>query len=57
MQNRAELVKRLKAGKLTASDVKQIEKLIAVAEKDQGGQTVGGRPIIARLPHGMDIVK
>lgn len=57
MPNRAELVQRLKAGKLTASDIKQIEKLLAVAEKDQAGKTIGGRPVIARLPHGMDIVK
>jgi hypothetical protein len=57
MYKPAELIQRLKSGKLTPNDIKRIEKVLAEAEKDQAGKTIGGRPIVARLPHGMDIVK
>lgn len=51
-----QLKKRLKANKLTADDIRKLEELVARAETDEAG-TVGGRRIVARLPHGMDVVK
>ena len=47
---------RLKAGKLTDDDVKMLDELLLHAEQSALG-TVGGRPIIARLPGGLDLIK
>lgn len=53
---------RLREGKLTDDDVRTLEDLLTQAEeatrlKDSASETIGERKIIARLPHGMDIVK
>jgi hypothetical protein len=45
---------RLKGGKLTAEDVEALEELI---DERVGAEKIGGRPVIAHLPHGMDVIK
>lgn len=56
------LRERLKTGKLSPDDLKKLEELISREEqsgsaKGGGLGTVGGRPIIARLPGGLDLIK
>ena len=56
-----QLKERLKSGSLTSKDVKRLEKLISQSEGAAGAAgslgKVGGRPIIARLPGGLDVIK
>ena len=49
------LRERLKAKKLSDDDVRRIDGILA----REGGETetIGGKRIVARLPHGMDVVK
>jgi hypothetical protein len=56
--NLKQLQTRLNKGSLTASDVKELNALIANAlGSSKGRKTLGGRPIIASLPGGLDVVK
>lgn len=49
------LRERLTAKKLTADDIRRIDAILA---REEGGeQSLAGKRIIARLPHGMDVVK
>lgn len=52
-----ELRVRLNGGKLTPEDVRYLDALAAKAEAEGLGEKVGDRRVVARLPHGMDIVK
>lgn len=56
-----QLRERLKSGSLTGDDIKRLEELLSRSEgrTDDSGAlgTLGGRPIIARLPGGLDVVK
>ncbi|HVG29354.1 MAG TPA: hypothetical protein VM864_06505 [Pyrinomonadaceae bacterium] len=54
------LKERLRSGALTAEDKQRLEEIISLLEggkADASLGTVGGRPIIARLPGGLDVVK
>ena len=56
------LRERLRTGKLDQEDLKKLEELLSQAEKagtGRGGNlgTVGGRPIVAHLPGGLDVIK
>ena len=56
----AQLKENLRSGSLTKEDVKRLEEIISHLEREEAGTTlgtVGGRPIIARLPGGLDVVK
>lgn len=57
MERYGQIVTRLSSGKLNDQDKKLIKDLLNRAASDQKGKTIGGRPIVAKLPHGMDIVK
>lgn len=49
------LRERLKSKKLTDDDIRRIDGLLA---KEAGeAESIGGKRIVARLPHGMDVVK
>ncbi len=49
---------RLKSGKLTEDDIKKIGDLLDQSDSDGGDMgSVGGRRVVAKLPHGMDVVK
>jgi hypothetical protein len=56
-QNLKGIRERLKAGKLTGDDIKLLDELALRAEEAAKGPSVAGRPIVARLPFGMDILK
>jgi hypothetical protein len=53
----ADIRSRLKAGKLSDDDKSFIDGLLALAERQGLGERAGERRVVARLPHGMDIVK
>jgi hypothetical protein len=55
--NLSDVRARLKTKKLSDDDVRYIDGLLARAEAEGLGAQVGNRRVIARLPHGMDIVK
>jgi hypothetical protein len=57
MERYGQIITRLSSGKLNEQDKKLIKDLLNRAASDQKGKTIGGRPIVAKLPHGMDIVK
>lgn len=57
MADTNQIINRMNSGKLTAQDKKLIQVALAQVASDKKGKTIGGRPIVARLPHGMDIVK
>ena len=57
MEQYTEIIDRLKSGKLTDQDKKDLENLLKQAASDTKGETIGGRPVVAKLPHGMDVVK
>jgi hypothetical protein len=48
---------RLKANKLTQEDIHFLLGLTAKATEEGLGEQVGGKRVVARLPHGMDVVK
>jgi hypothetical protein len=48
---------RLRAGKLTSEDAKLLEEILVREDDLRKGVSSTGRPIIAHLPYGMDIVK
>lgn len=49
------LRERLKGKKLTDDDIKKLDSILA---REAGeGEMVGGKRVVARLPHGMDVVK
>ena len=48
-----DLKNRLRKGELTADDIAYLERLVDQATT----MTVGGRPIVARLPGGLDVIK
>ena len=46
---------RLKSKSLTDDDIKKLDAILA---RESGeGEQVGGKRVVARLPHGMDVVK
>ena len=56
-QQHSEVIERMSVGKLTDTDKELIKELLTRDAKDRTGETVGGRPVVAKLPHGMDVVK
>jgi hypothetical protein len=48
---------RLSKNALTKEDQAFIKMLLTKTEQDAKGKSVGGRPIVAKLPYGMDIIK
>ena len=46
---------RLKSKQLTDDDVRRIDAILAREEGET--ESLGGKRIVARLPHGMDVVK
>jgi hypothetical protein len=53
----ADIRDRLSSGNLSDDDIK---KIVALLDREKSGGdlgTIGGRPIVARLPNGMDVVK
>jgi hypothetical protein len=48
---------RLTSGKLSDDDKKFIDVLLAQAEREGLGEHADQRRVVARLPHGMDVVK
>jgi hypothetical protein len=53
----SDIRERLTAGKLTGDDIKVLDELALRAQEAATASTVAGRPIVARLPFGMDIIK
>jgi hypothetical protein len=56
-QDLSEVKQRLLASELTPEDVKFLEELIEIHEQPSEQNEIGGRPIVAHLPFGMDVVK
>jgi hypothetical protein len=52
-----EVRERLKSGKLTPDDIHYLDGLAAKAEAEGLGEKIGDRRVVARLPHGMDVIK
>ena len=51
------LKERLVGSALDPNDIKFLEELIAIHEKEDESDQIAGRPVVARLPFGMDAVK
>jgi hypothetical protein len=55
------LKERLRSGKLKPEDIKKLEEIISRVEQPREGSgslgSVGGRPILVRLPGGLDLIK
>jgi hypothetical protein len=52
-----EVRERLRTGKLTTDDTRILEELVLRTVEDVKGGTVAGRPVVASLPFGMDVIK
>lgn len=52
-----EMRERLRGNKLTPEDLRYLEGLVAKADAEGLGEKIGDKRVIARLPHGMDIIK
>jgi hypothetical protein len=48
---------RLKSRTLTDEDIEYLERLLEGREPGEDVETIGGRPVVAHLPHGMDVIK
>jgi hypothetical protein len=48
---------RLDEGKLSDEDVAVLRELIDFSKKRSTAEEVGGRPVIAHLPFGMDVIR
>jgi hypothetical protein len=54
----AAIRERLRSGKLSPQDVEYIDKHLGQGGGGGGNLgEIGGRPIVARLPNGLDVVK
>jgi hypothetical protein len=53
----AALRERLKSKDLTDEDISFLEALLSRDEELRTNNTIGGRPFVARLPFGMDVIK
>jgi hypothetical protein len=51
------LRERVNSRALTEEDFALLEQLLQRAEAPAEGDTVAGRPVVARLPFGMDVIK